>query len=192
MCARRPTTAPSDRTARRERTILGDDDFDENVRAPGLEPGHNRSRVGRPAARARRAWMVETAGIEPANLPPEGSALPLRYVSMVSAGGLEPPPVRDMNPLPCRWATRYGCGGSLENRTLRSLIASEARRPWNMATRMLVGTDGVEPPSSRLQRDARTVSAASPWRSGRESNALVACATHRCSGSTPYRSATTP
>ena len=56
----------------------------------------------------------------------------------------------------------------------------------------LVGTDGVEPSSSRLQRDARTVSAAFPWRSGRESNALVACATHRHSKSTPYRSATTP
>lgn len=55
----------------------------------------------------------------------------------------------------------------------------------------LVGTDGVEPSSSGLRPDARTVSAAFP-RSGRESNTLIAFTIHRCSKSTPYRSATTP
>ena len=41
----------------------------ELVRAPGLEPGRSRSRIGGPAARARRAWMVPAAGIEPARGP---------------------------------------------------------------------------------------------------------------------------
>ena len=80
--------------------------------------------------------MVETAGIEPANLPPEGSALPLRYVSVVGVDGLEPPPVRLMRSLPYRLGDTPWIGGPLENRTLRSLIASEARRPWNMAARV--------------------------------------------------------
>jgi hypothetical protein len=51
--------------------------------------------------------MAETVRIELTTLPPEGSALPLRYVSLVAVGGLEPPPTRLMRPLPCRWATPH-------------------------------------------------------------------------------------
>jgi hypothetical protein len=136
--------------------------------------------------------MVETAGIEPATLPPEGSALPLTLRLCGCGGRTCTAAGTGYEPAALLLGDTASIGGPLENRTLRSLIASEARRPWNMAARVLVGTDGVEPPSSRLQRDARTVSAAFPWRSGRESNALVAFTTHRHSKSTPYRSATTP
>lgn len=51
--------------------------------------------------------VAETVRIELTTLPPEGSALPLRYVSLVAVGGLEPPPIRLMRPLPCRWATPH-------------------------------------------------------------------------------------
>ena len=44
--------------------------------------------------------MVETVRIELTTLPPEGSAFPLGHVSLVAVGGLEPPPIRLMRPLP--------------------------------------------------------------------------------------------
>ncbi len=76
----------------------------------------------RTPCRSGSARMVETAGIEPATLPPEGSALSLRHVSMVGVGGLEPPPIRDMNPLPCRWAKPHRCWSRV--RDLNSQCAS--------------------------------------------------------------------
>lgn len=50
--------------------------------------GHGRA-IG--FERSHAVEMVETVRIELTTLPPEGSAFPLRHVSVVAVGGLEPP-----------------------------------------------------------------------------------------------------
>lgn len=137
-CARRPTTAPSDRTARRERAILGDD-LNSSSTNLGARPGA-RTRTppikNRIPCRSGAARMVETAGIEPATLPPEGSALPLTPRLCGCGGRTCTAAGTAYEAAALLLGDTASIGGPLENRTLRSLIASEARRPWNMAARV--------------------------------------------------------
>ena len=122
---------------------------------------------------------------------------------MEPPGGVEPPVDRIRNPVPFRLATGVSHGELPGLRT----IANARRRARRSTRRRLriarlavnarpVGNTGGNGRSRTAFFRASTgrcaVSAAFPWRSGRESNALVAFATHRRSRSTPYRSATTP
>lgn len=70
--------------------------------------------------------MAETVRIELTTLPPEGSALPLRYVSLVAVDGVAPP-----------WAV-YETAARLLGHTA-SLVPGEGLEPPMRAARLIYG-----------------------------------------------------
>ncbi len=137
-CARRPTTAPSDRTARRERAILGDDRNSSSTNI-GARPG---ARTRTPPIKNRIPCRSGAAqhGRDGRNRTGDSPARGERVTTTLRLCGCGGRTCTAAGTAYEAAALLLGdtasIGGPLENRTLRSLIASEARRPWNMAARV--------------------------------------------------------